>query len=354
MQLPLIYLLETGDEAVLSVDGGFDGPGLQLSHWPGNETPEELKHELSTGIALNFVRLPQARQAELTVGLTALVNNHYDTDGVLALFVLQHPDVALAHADQLLEIAAAGDFFHVPTESAFCFDVLITLYGDRERSPMAEQLVGLADLERYRVVTEALFSKLPLWLEHGIDGEKALFSPALERLRTDLQGLQRAEIVPLIHFDLTAVHAAPGTEDEPGRHALFHTAGTDRVLWLAKDPHGVRARFVIGTRSWFDIPGWVVQPRPDLEALANRLNQLEGCCAEEASAWRFQSIETASPELWFGAPDLPLFCSFPGIALHPSQLKTELIRAEVCEAVRKVWTFVNEHETTDTEDIYAV
>ncbi|MFT4649522.1 MAG: hypothetical protein ACI9X4_002762 [Glaciecola sp.] len=356
MQLPLIYILEPGDKPVLSVDGGFEGPGLNLSHWPGNSTPDELKHELSTGISLNFVRLPEARQAEWTRGCTALVNNHFDTDGVLALFVLLKPEVALQHADQLLEIAAAGDFFHLPSEHAFCFDLLITSYGDRERSPIAEQLVGLKSMERYRVVTEHLLRQLPTWLENGIESEKALFTPALERLRRDLQGLERAENVPLIHFDLSVLHAAPGTIDEPGRHAMFHTAGTDRILWMAKeaDGSGVRARFLVGTRSWFDIPGLIVQPRPDLKQLAARFNALEGSTPEQASAWRYQPTDTASPELWFGAANLPLFCSYPGSSLHNSQLTAHVIRAEICEAVRQVWTFENEHETTDTDDIYAV
>ena len=354
MQLPLKYLLETGVEHVLSVDGGFEDPGLNLSHWPGNHTPVKLKHELSTGISLNFVRLPEARQAELAQGCKTLVNNHYDTDGVLSLFVLQHPQEALPHADLLLQIAAAGDFFHVPSEQAFCFDELITLYADRVRSPMAHQLAGLPDAERYRVVTEFLFTKLPSWLANGIESEKAHYGPALDRLRSDLQNLQRAEEVPLIHFDLSVLRAAPGTDSEPGRHALFHTTGTDRVLWMAKDSEGVRARFLIGTRSWFEIPGLIVQPRPDLKKLADRLNQLESSAIEYSSAWRFQATDTASPELWFGAPDLPLFCSFPGAALHKSQLTPEVIQAEVCDAVREVWTFENEHETTDTEDIYAV
>ncbi|MCP5024615.1 MAG: hypothetical protein GY930_22980 [bacterium] len=354
MQLPLIYLEEPGPDPVVSVDGGFEGPGLNMSHWPGNRTPEELKHELSTGICLNFVRLPKERQEELSRGCKALVNNHYDTDGVLSLFVLAHPEVALAHADLLLEIAAAGDFFHLPSELAFCFDDLITLYVHAERSPMAAELKGLADLERYRVVTERIFTLLPGWLANGIDSESTTYGPALDQLQQDLTGLERAEVVPLIHFDLCVLRAGLGVHSEPGRHAIFHKATTDRVLWMAQDQDGVRARFLIGTRSWFEIPGAQIQPRPDLEQLATRLNGLEGCTPSDSSAWRYQPIDTASPELWFGAPDIPMFCSFPGDALHRSHLTPEVIQAAVCDAVREVWTFVNEDETTDTEDIYAV
>ncbi|MCA9002058.1 MAG: hypothetical protein KDB61_09050, partial [Planctomycetes bacterium] len=284
MDLPLRYAIEPGTERVLSVDGASQGPGLNLSHWPGNETPVELKHELSTGIALNFVRLPETQQAELAKGCTALTNNHFDTDGVLALFVLRYPEKALPFADTLLEIAAAGDFFQLPSEHAFCFDRLITVYGDRELSPLKEQVQGLEPGARYTAITEHLFTRLPDWLAHGIDAESACFEADLTRLREDLAGIDRGEIVPLVHLDLSVVNAAPDGAPEPGRHALFHRADSDRILWMQRSTEGVRARFVIGTRSWFEIPGLTIQPRPDLESLAARLNELEGVTAHAESA----------------------------------------------------------------------
>ena len=63
MKLPYRFQEEPGTEPVLSVDGYFGAPGLNLSHWPGNETPEDLRHDLSTGSALLFARLePEVRE----------------------------------------------------------------------------------------------------------------------------------------------------------------------------------------------------------------------------------------------------------------------------------------------------
>ena len=42
---------------LLSVDGTVDG-ALHLSHWEGNTTPEELRADTSTEIALNFAAWP--------------------------------------------------------------------------------------------------------------------------------------------------------------------------------------------------------------------------------------------------------------------------------------------------------
>ena len=40
---------------LVSVDG-VAPVGPNLSHWPGNRTPADLKHEVSTGIVLNLLR----------------------------------------------------------------------------------------------------------------------------------------------------------------------------------------------------------------------------------------------------------------------------------------------------------
>ena len=61
---------------------------LHLSHWPGNSTPQALKRPLSTEIAFAFTDLDEAERARLVGGATAYVLNHFDTDGVCALYVL--------------------------------------------------------------------------------------------------------------------------------------------------------------------------------------------------------------------------------------------------------------------------
>src|SRR5262249_51528808 len=43
MNLPLRMVEGRTSERLLSVDGAWGQPGLNLSHWPGNATPKELK-----------------------------------------------------------------------------------------------------------------------------------------------------------------------------------------------------------------------------------------------------------------------------------------------------------------------
>lgn len=90
-------------------DGGVDasfreGTDVELSHWIPNRTPVAFKAATSTGIALNFVASGAGGDVDL------VVNNHVDTDGMLSVFVLLHPQLALAHRTVLEQAAAMGDF----------------------------------------------------------------------------------------------------------------------------------------------------------------------------------------------------------------------------------------------------
>lgn len=81
------------------------GAALDLSHWKGNKTPEHLYADTSTEIALNYIRGGCEPQAG-----PLIVNNHFDSDGALAVWALLNTTEALAHADLLVAAASAGDF----------------------------------------------------------------------------------------------------------------------------------------------------------------------------------------------------------------------------------------------------
>src|SRR5919112_540965 len=99
----------------LSVDGTV-GNAAHLSHWEGNATPEELRADTSTEIALNFVASP--RRAELTEGVEVVTNNHFDTDGVLSVWTVLNGGRALGLREELVAAAAAGGLPEIPKERA--------------------------------------------------------------------------------------------------------------------------------------------------------------------------------------------------------------------------------------------
>ena len=96
----------------VSCDGRIPGGvTLELSHWTGNETPDDLYADTSTEMALSFDR--RCRQdpcAYQHLSDAYILNNHYDTDGVLSVFACLNPEIALSYADLLVQGAEAGDF----------------------------------------------------------------------------------------------------------------------------------------------------------------------------------------------------------------------------------------------------
>lgn len=348
MELPIRIVDAPGAEPVISVDGAFAAPGLCLSHWPGNTTPIALKHDLSAGIALAFSRLATSEQRELARGCVAIVNNHYDTDGVCAMLAVRHPELALPRAERLLEAAAAGDLFRTPSELAFQIDCVVSGLADPERSPWRDRFAGVSDRERHEICVVGLMDALPHILDGDVEPYGELWRRELEALRADHTDLAAAARDEITHLDL-AIFTAPvgrassrarasGGRFDPGRHALFGATTADRVLAIGPGPDGTTYRFLLSTVSWFELVSRRAQPRPELEALAARLNELEGSRETDDIAWRCQGTASPSPELWFGARDHEMFAEHAPV-LAPSRLEPALLRRALSDALRASWTF---------------
>lgn len=343
MELPIRIVERAQPQPLISVDGAWGQRGLNLSHWPGNTTPAALKHDLSTGCALAFARLSKAEREELARGCVAIANNHYDTDGVCALFAVRHPERALPHERALLAAAEAGDLFRFPDERAFAIDRIVGALVDPERSPWRARFAGLADLARHELVVRELVETLPALLGDA-PGERErlaeLWKPDLERCLADQRALGAAAKDELVHFDFTC-----WTSNErgfaPGRHALFGSTASDRVLAVGERGRGATYRFLINTTSWFELVSRRALARPDLALLASQLNELEGRTGDDELAWRTQPAASPAPELWFGRKSLAFFAEHND-ALEESRLAPVAVRARIVEALRSVWTFPDE------------
>src|SRR5688500_16034076 len=89
--------LSFGDDDVIFTDTTGDdllreGRDLDLSHWYPNRTPAKFRADTSTEIALKFAAANPDHDY-------LVVNDHADTDGVLAVFALVWTELAVAHRD---------------------------------------------------------------------------------------------------------------------------------------------------------------------------------------------------------------------------------------------------------------
>jgi hypothetical protein len=317
----------------MHVDGAWSGPGLELSHWPGNRTPRGLGHPLSTGIALNFARLDPSDRARLAAGCTHIANNHFDTDGLCALFAVRFPERALTLERELLAAAACGDLFEVEQERGYQLDLVLSASADPDRSPIAGALAGLAERARHQRALEWVLEHLESLARADRIGHEDLWSAPLERWREDRRALALAARDDVVHLDWTTWTSAESGGAAPGRRALFSGTGCDRALWLAPRGAGVLARLCLSTRSWFDFQARTALPRPDLELLAARLNELEGCDPAGQVCWRAQASDSPAPELWFGRAEVERYAEH-NVGLLPSRLGAAAVRRTIAAALR--------------------
>jgi hypothetical protein len=110
----------------LSCDGKVPGAALDLTHWTDNTTPAALYADTSTEISLNLARARRERGEYAEWDDALVVNNHYDTDGVLSVWACMQPDAALRHAPLLVAGAEAGDFGEWSSEAGVKLDLAVS------------------------------------------------------------------------------------------------------------------------------------------------------------------------------------------------------------------------------------
>jgi hypothetical protein len=107
------------------------GVDIELSHWRPNQTEEKYKAGTSTEICFKFLALNKDAPYDL------VINNHLDIDGLLSVFTLTHPSIALSHKDILIKAAEAGDFWAWANGKALIlFQNLSQLFGELRTSKL--------------------------------------------------------------------------------------------------------------------------------------------------------------------------------------------------------------------------
>ncbi|HEV7473753.1 MAG TPA: DUF6687 family protein [Pyrinomonadaceae bacterium] len=284
----------------LSVDGTVSN-SIHFSHWEGNETPSQLKADTSTEIALNLAGAPNRN--ELTRGIELVVNNHFDTDGVLSVWTVLTGERALDLRELLIPAAEAGDFSEFRNEAAVRASIVIQgsdqpSPGEESGSPLAFQLAGqeVDDARAYSLVlpeVERVLTKT--------DNYEPLWRSAWDKIAAAMESFERgtSKVTEFADAGLSLVTLAPEVFSSSGfnstRHAAPYTAITRYArgqLFLITTPldNDWAYRIDYPYYSWAETVVRPRIPRRDFSALLNELNQLE----QGAGVWKLDKSEMTS------------------------------------------------------------
>ena len=273
------------------VDGNKCGAGLQLSHWPGNSTPVQFKADLSLDIVLRFLVSPDS-----WIDLSKhdwVTNDHYDTDGLLAIWALLNPTKSPEHTPALQAAAEAGDFYEFSSPQAVQFDLIVRAFESLESSPLAGQIACTPSAQRWQIATEALLSEMP-----GL-----LYEPQRYRHLWEEPYRRLAEKISRIQSGAVEVHEWPAEHLSviSARFPLDHftrniAASGHRILETVRERYGSTYELYYREFLWYDI---VFRPRTAKHLLihaAEKLNEMES--PEACGSW---GVTRWSPALRFVA-----------------------------------------------------
>ena len=264
-----------GDCPAISCDGLVPGAGLDLSHWQGNRTPQQYKADTSTEIALRFVVSPEAAEQWATA---VAVNNHFDTDGALSVWVLLEPERALTRRDLLIAAAEAGDFDEWPAlDRSLWLDAAIRALGSRAGDDAAAYRTVLGQLPE---LIENLDERGDLWGDEWDALQAAVAGLEAGRLRAEQCGAVGVMIhsgdVPEAPGPLLARRFLPGAK----RYLLAFDRGGGLFDYRYERPR----------YAWADTVVRPIVAQPDAVALARSLGPewtseglpgMTGICATE-------------------------------------------------------------------------
>ena len=256
---------------------------LTLSHWPHAPSPLVLAHDLSVGIVLRFWRhrlgLTSAGRPERAAVAEALAraseaeavtNDHFDEDGLMAVFAMMEPEIALRRADLVLEVASCGDFGVVSSKRAAAVSFAV--------APLAELEAGsgASTSERYL----ALLPRVEELLSRPEDYE-ALWGAEMGLLEEGRAALERGAVeLSEQADDLAVVSRAGGSPARlpgaagalPIHAAAVHSATScGRILCF----DGPRCELYLRYESWVRYVSRRMPLRPELGPLALELSGLE-------------------------------------------------------------------------------
>ena len=270
---------------------------LTLSHWPASPTPAALAEDTSARIAFRYLE-----DARRWPAAEAVSNDHFDQDGLVAVYALVSPDEARARQVVLEDVAAAGDFATFAQRHSARVSFALAALADPERSPLGAGFIEAPHGERCAGLYEELLGRLPELVDH-IEAHRPLWEEEDATLAAGEAALAAGDIaideVPDLDLAVVSIpagcRAALATRFGSRQDAACHPAAIHNVTKALRVlvAHGRRYELVYRYESWVKYTSRRPLPRVDLAPLAAQLQDEE----RNGARWSFDGVAALVPAL---------------------------------------------------------
>jgi hypothetical protein len=188
-----------------------------------------------------------------------------------------NPTKSPEHTPALQAAAEAGDFYEFTSPEAVQFDLIVRAFESLENSPLAAQMAGVPDAQRWQIATEALLSELPALL-YRPERYRHLWE---EQYRKLLEKISRLQSGCVEIREWPAEHLSVISTSFPLDHFTRNIATRrHRILEAVREPEGSTYELYYREFLWYDIVSRSGTPKHRLLHAAEKLNELEspGTC----------------------------------------------------------------------------
>jgi hypothetical protein len=291
---------ELGEFPNVIVDGApNEHTVLTLSHWPRSGTPPGLMRDTSAEIAFAYLDAPD-RHSDVDV----VSNNHFDEDGLVALFTLLEPDLASARRDLLVDVATTGDFGTYRSRDAARIVFTLSAHADPTLSPLPADLFQVTDHYDQGQVAGLYRNTLELFpaLLQRLDDYRRYWQEEDEHLTRSEELVERGvvEIEEHPEIDLAVVRIPEDLASHRDHRfaqpvsavchpfAIHNRTQRNRLLLVQGQGMELQYRY----ESWVQFASRRPLPRVDLSDFCAQID------AEEANGrWVFDGVDEITPKL---------------------------------------------------------
>jgi hypothetical protein len=275
---------ELNDREAIIVDGAHSS-GLILSHWKGQNKIEGIADDTSAGVVINAIihNIPGLAHDLITA-------THFDIDGLVGVWSLFEPSIAVQYEKVLKAVARIGDFRELDLSREEDDTALkIVCWIDAEERNRFYPPFG--DDHEMKACAEKFAWFLPRFADAVKDPDqyRNVWGRDYLRIKNDHEVIHGSASNISVYKDIGLARIQ--TPDPVSYYALFSaTHGSDIVLSMYSNN---RYELEYKYTTWVDIVSRPTLPRIYLQPLCDQLNALE----TSGKKWFCDNINDTGPVL---------------------------------------------------------